>query len=286
MSGAGACTLLVDTGELSTGAGDGATDGSASGDVVDASSDQSSASDSASQDSSSTEGGPTAGYAAAVLADTPLLYLRLDEPAGEKAVKDLSTNANVGTLHGNVALGVEGALAKNGAAMFQGGYVDVGKKFGFEGTASFTVEAWVKPVFNSNFHAIMARSERLTVAPFTITGGWFWVQNANTKTVVFVRQQNTSDADSVSVTLDDTKPFHHIAVTYDGMTLRAYLDGAERASNGSTKPLPSLSTSFVIGGDSDGNASPFLGVIDEVSLYDHALPAARISAHYLAAISN
>ncbi len=283
MSGVGACTLLVDTGELSTGAA-GATDGSASGDAVaDASSDA--AGDSASQDGGS-DGGSTAGYAAAVLADAPLLYLRLDEPAGDKAVKDLSPNANVGTLHGNVALSVEGAIPQNGAAMFQGGYVDVGKKFGFEGTASFTVEAWVKPVFNSDFHAIMARSERLNVAPFTITSGWFWVQNANTKAVVFVRQQNTSDADSVAVTLDDTKPFHHIAVTYDGMTLRAYLDGAERATNGSTKQLPSLSTSFVIGGDSNGNASPFLGVIDEVSLYDHALPAARISAHYLAAVSN
>jgi hypothetical protein len=38
----------------------------------------------------------------------------------------------------------------------------------------------------------------------------------------------------------------------------------------------------VIGARKQGDTDPFVGTIDEVAVYDKALPAERVLAHYLA----
>lgn len=80
--------------------------------------------------------------------------------------------------------------------------------------------------------------------------------------------------------------WHHIAVTYDGATVRHYVDGAEvftRALSGSLEDQP---TGLGIGcrsvtadGSIAGAGSWFVGVIDEVALYRRTLAAAEISAY-------
>jgi hypothetical protein len=74
-------------------------------------------------------------------------------------------------------------------------------------------------------------------------------------------------------------------MTYDGTTVRLYVNGALAASQAGTY-TPNSSGPFVIGAfnyparPSGGWDDEFYGQIDEVALYSTALSATRIQAHY------
>jgi hypothetical protein len=68
-------------------------------------------------------------------------------------------------------------------------------------------------------------------------------------------------------------------VTYDGTTLRWYVDGAQVASRAVTFPANAGTAPLQFGrGDQYGDEA-----MDEVAVYTAALPANRVSAHYAAA---
>jgi hypothetical protein len=86
-----------------------------------------------------------------------------------------------------------------------------------------------------------------------------------------------------SVTLGTS---YYVVGTYDGATMRLYVNGAQVASAARTGPISSYDTtsSFEIAnsyGDSGTNA--FAGVIHDVAVYHKVLTAAQIANHYAVA---
>ena len=70
----------------------------------------------------------------------------------------------------------------------------------------------------------------------------------------------------------------HVVGTYDGATMRLWVDGAEVAS----RALSGAADQTLAGariGSWDGRERFFAGVIDEAALYDKALSAAQIAVH-------
>ncbi|MBI5118140.1 hypothetical protein HZA56_16820 [Candidatus Poribacteria bacterium] len=78
-----------------------------------------------------------------------------------------------------------------------------------------------------------------------------------------------------------TLEWRHAAVTYDGLTLRLYLNGSEVASSPFVAPLERLnynpSTPLRIGQVSGPRENYFHGLIDEVYLFNRALSAEEIA---------
>src|SRR5712691_4763711 len=72
----------------------------------------------------------------------------------------------------------------------------------------------------------------------------------------------------------------HVVGTFDGTTLRLYLNGALAASAPAAGPLSSGSGPAFIGRLGQ-NLYPFQGTIDEVAVFPVALSAERVRAHYL-----
>src|SRR5712691_10907153 len=72
----------------------------------------------------------------------------------------------------------------------------------------------------------------------------------------------------------------HVVGTFDGTTLRLYLNGALAASAPAAGPLSSGSGPAFIGRLGQ-NLYPFQGTIDEVAFFPVALSADRVRAHYL-----
>ena len=77
----------------------------------------------------------------------------------------------------------------------------------------------------------------------------------------------------------DTTGFHQLAVTKTGATVRLYLDGEDVTSLVASRTLEPAATPLLLGTGVD----PLAGVLDEVSVYDKALPASAIAAHHRAA---
>src|SRR4030067_2841128 len=69
----------------------------------------------------------------------------------------------------------------------------------------------------------------------------------------------------------------HLAATYDGGTMRLYVDGVEVASRAQTGLIQTSTNPLQIGGDSI-YGQYFQGMIDEIRVYNVALTAAHIQA--------
>lgn len=71
--------------------------------------------------------------------------------------------------------------------------------------------------------------------------------------------------------------WHHLAVVYSGTALSIFIDGVQKATG--DRALNTPFSAFTLGADLEagGSATPFQGVIDDVSIYDRALSPTEIS---------
>jgi N-acetylneuraminic acid mutarotase len=76
----------------------------------------------------------------------------------------------------------------------------------------------------------------------------------------------------------DAGAWHHVAMTYDGATLRLYVDGSEAASEAATGTLCDSSAPVQLG-SFFGGSNNLNGTLDEVRVHDRALPAEEVLAH-------
>jgi hypothetical protein len=75
------------------------------------------------------------------------------------------------------------------------------------------------------------------------------------------------------------KQWQHIAFTYDSVTLKVYLNGNQVAATPVNKTRVPGNTPLNIGRRQDGYV-PFNGLMDEVRIYNRALPDDEIKAHF------
>jgi hypothetical protein len=68
----------------------------------------------------------------------------------------------------------------------------------------------------------------------------------------------------------------HLASTYDGTTLRLYVNGVQAATKAVTGAIKVSTGVLRIGGNGTWNDEWFSGLIDEVRVYSRALTAAQI----------
>ena len=76
-----------------------------------------------------------------------------------------------------------------------------------------------------------------------------------------------------------------MTATYDGQTMRLYVNGAQVGSRETTAPLLAEPGPTEVGAGAGGHAGFFAGDIDEVASYPRALIRSHVSAHYAAASS-
>jgi RHS repeat-associated protein len=217
--------------------------------------------------------GNGATYAGEVNADTPTAYWRLGESAPATTAVDEKGGAN-GTYAGTPALGASGLLSAPGetntAVSFDGvnDLVSTPLTNSSAQLAAFSLEAWVKrngaPAATQTIAAANGTFLRIAAGASTASFG-FW--NGSSSQVV-----------STTVSVVDNAA-HHVVGTWDGTTLRIYLDGALSSFLVPTGTPSAQSDAFTIG-DAAGGTSWFAGTIDEVAFYRAALGATRVKAHF------
>jgi hypothetical protein len=209
-------------------------------------------------------------YSQTILQDSPIAYWRLAELSGTSAA-DSSGNSRTGTYH-SCTLSLAGAIAadNNPAASFDGtsSYVDCPS---LAPGAHFSVEAWGYKTASGT--AAIAAQGTAAVDQETF---YFRLGSGSGFTTAASTYQEITLAD---VSLN---AWHHHVLTYDGSTLRYYLDGVLTTSGAASGTPQTLSNHCIIARMGDFSAQYWPGKLDEVAVYSAALSAARIAAHYQA----
>lgn len=221
-----------------------------------------------------------ADYASTVQADNPLAYWRL----GEMPALTSGALANLGTL-GSAAGGQSytathgqpGALAGSAdtAIDFTGGMAFMGSPaaFNFTGTASFTLEAWVK------LHAPVVGTARVIGNGISGQGYAFGFFGANALRITGLGVADvTSDAAPQAWPVGE---WIHIAVVRSNTVVYFYTNGVQF---GTTKTLNNVNSTArpLVLGRLGTFGEPLNGLIDEAAVYDTALLPEDLAAHYAA----
>jgi hypothetical protein len=225
-------------------------------------------------------------YAARVVhAEVPKSLYRFDESTGTVA-HDLVGNVD-GTYSRGVTLGQHGALddTLDTAAGFDGtdGTVDLGDEYDFAGTDPFSVELWMKR--GSGGEAASWRRLISKEGDDATRAGWTLYVNPQRSgepagTVSFERRDSKGGSDLVtSSTVARVGSWHHVVATYDGQTMKLYVDGELQGSTRSTRSLPDRSSHLTVGGGPWDCCDRFDGSLDELAIYDRALSAGNVADH-------
>ncbi len=228
-------------------------------------------------------------YAKAVLASRPVAYWRLGEMSGNKAVdasghhRDASSEkCVVFYLEGPPGPGFSGPGTINRAPHFAGGRIEA--RLPALGS-SYSVELW--------FWNGLPNEAR------DVTGVLFWIgaNGAETEMLAIGGSKSSpgcliqsTSPPLVGIGHIDPKTWHHIVLTRaDDRHRTLYLDGKPTVWSITHSPAPSdekrpaagNDKRLLLGGAADGVAN-FEGKLDEAAVYDRALSAQEVIAHYQA----
>lgn len=112
---------------------------------------------------------------------------------------------------------------------------------------------------------------------FTRTGGYLFVIGSNyVRTFLNFQDRSESHITKTTETINDTQ-WHHYALTFDGQTVRVYVDGTEIASDSSANGK-TISQNWP--GYDIGILRPFKGALDEMRMYNRGLSTQEIQTLY------
>jgi hypothetical protein len=248
-----------------------------------------------------------AGYGAQILADGPIGYWNMDEPAypaPDSSALPVAVNAGSvgadgngtnlwGVLAAQDALPYAGFGPNNKACLFDGtsGYVSLGNPQSLNFSGNITMMAWIKPGVKDFFRNILAhgwqgdyqevflRLSRGEGASNYGDGNYY--ELGVTDNVYY-------DAAYFPIPEGDINNWVFLAGTYDGSFWRLYRNGNEVASLESPNGALTITNRWSIGSRSDANENMaeghfFGGYMDEPAIFNKALSAAKIKEIYLAA---
>lgn len=232
-----------------------------------------------------TAGSIPAGYSAQVLADSPMLYYRLQEASSADPVVDASGNGRHGLWGGGVggtSSVVSGEPSLVGEAGDFAAYVGATGSSRHIATPAFAIstgrvthEMVLRTSDATTEQQLISRDDSTGTrrTQFRILGGKlgfiFWTTTGGPYTC----------ESSVNAILANTT--HHVAATYDGSTVQLFVGGVQVGTLAQSGTLHTDSYSRYISGRraSTTDGTFVRGWIDEPAIYDKALSPSRIAAH-------
>lgn len=217
-------------------------------------------------------------YSATVLADAPTRYYRLDESSVLTPLLDLGSAMRSLLYNGSPTLGVAGLLTGDSdtcvtfaaaSSQYASGVTTEGLP---TGSGNATLEAWIKVAGAPAITQVI-----LEVGDVAVANHRLCLQLTAALTL-----QLTNGTVTITSAAITTGAPHHVVGTWDGTSLRLYVDGILAAGpTAATMSWSYTGNSMCIAtasGATPGNW--FSGQIDEVAVYTTALSLTRVTAHY------
>jgi glucose/arabinose dehydrogenase len=183
------------------------------------------------------------------------------------AVADASGTGNGGAITG-AAWSTQGRFGN--ALQFDGvdDRVVVADASSLDLSGGMTLEAWVRPTLGTGWRTALAKESGDTVA---------YSLYSNRTTLVPATEVNLDGRTRAAngTTAVPLTTWTHLASTYDGTTLRLYVNGTQVGTLGRTGVMAPSAGPLSIGGNAV-HGEWFQGLLDEVRVYNRALSAAEI----------
>jgi hypothetical protein len=227
-------------------------------------------------------GGGTSAYRAAVLADGPVGYWRLGESPGATTCHDESGHGHDGNVVGGVLFGAAGALMHdaNTGATFDGttGTIALDAAFDFSGTAPLSWEIWVKPTLLDTSYRPFFSVMTFNAQGDPVDGTYMVAYSQAGATFGFERYGGSTAAvlalDNAALQMNI---WTYIVGTCDvGGNGVVYVNGAANITDVSVGSVPAYTANAILG-------TLLKGELDEVAIYNRALSAQSVLAHWTAA---
>ena len=205
-------------------------------------------------------------------APLPAAAYALDETGGTSAA-DASGNGNTISLTSG---GWSSAGKYAGAASFDGlsSLATAADTPSLDATSGLTLEAWVKPNAFAAAQTILAKERA--------GGGFPWgLELDNGIPTAYVTAATNASATATSALPANAWSF--VASTYDGSTLRVYVNGSQVASSPVSGTLATSNGTLSIGAHAAWGEH-FNGLLDNVRVYTTALTAAQLSTDSTTAV--
>ena len=189
---------------------------------------------------------------------------------------DASGNGNNGTIT-NATWAATGKYGK--ALQFNGtnALVTIPDAASLHLSTGMTLEAWVNPsTVNANWRDVIYKGNDNFYLEATSS-------NASLPDAGMIAGGSYADAFGTAALTANTWSF--LTETYDGSTLRLYVNGTQVASTAHTGTIATSTNPLQIGGDSI-YGQYFAGLIDDVRVYNVALTAAQIQTDQATAITS
>jgi chitodextrinase len=181
---------------------------------------------------------------------------------------DLSGNGNNGTISGatwTVSGKYGNALSFNGT----NARVTVNNSASLQLTSAMTLEAWVFPTtVNSAWRDVIYKGD---------DNYYLMAMSNNSSHPVAGAILGGVYAEAIGPNALTANTWVHLATTYDGATVRLYVNGVQVASQAKTGTIATSTNPLQIGGDSI-YGQYFAGRIDEVRVYNRGLSVAEIQS--------
>src|ERR1022692_935665 len=218
-----------------------------------------------------------ADYRAAVVADHPVSYWRLNDAPGSSVAVD-QEGLNPGQITG-ATLGEPGPFAGSGSMRFEGnGDVNLDTDPSLRPPNNWTVEAWFKAsasdtancvnTYHGNgcaLYAVHAFGLHLDLDP---QGHIYGAFDSTSTQGYSVESPGTYGNDT----------WHHIVLVRETAQLRLYIDGSEVAATAVAEPTTYYCCEDIatIANDDACRCAPFTGWESEVAFYNYPLTAAQV----------
>lgn len=224
--------------------------------------------------------------AAAITANSPRVYYKLDEAAAATAATDSSGQARNGTYQGTTTKGVADACVRDigTAVTFNGttGYVNLATSLSVPVT--YSISAWFRTT--STTGGLVAGFGAVATGASTTVDRVLYL--TNTGALVF------GNNNAAKTTITATGPYrdgqwHHVMGTVGPTGMRLYVDGTQAATSTATATA-TYTGFFRVGYDNltgwpNAPTSSFLNAtLDEVAAYSTTLTATDAANHFKAGI--
>jgi hypothetical protein len=193
-------------------------------------------------------------------------------------VLDGTDNAN----HGSLANGVLYVSAQHREGLsFDGAddYVRIPNSSAIDRSFPISVSAWVKPEVNGGWQSVVTKlvAEGTHGSPFSAYDITLLHDSTGFKPWFAVTGSGGNRVYATSQAAYSYSSWRHIVGTYDGSTVRLYVDGAQAATASLSSAIAQYAQPLYLGVNGARN-DQFKGVMDDVRVYARVLSSSEIQA--------